>query len=177
MQQLSHSVVSLLISFFIVSCAETSREDPSKIAEQVEQSVKKNSPGTIATSSGGYYMKAKIDGKEWVATHMMPDDDVNSSYIRIHGENGGDYMNFQLWKRGIELGRKFAFDDERVANLSLEEDAGFWGGKSGEIEIIKLDGKWMEGRFSYKASSSSSAKIVEVTHGFFRLPFVTEGSN
>ena len=72
---------------------------------------------------------------------------------------------------------KFAFDDERVANLSLEEDAGFWGGKSGEIEIIKLDGKWMEGRFSYKASSSSSAKIVEVTHGFFRVPFVTEGSN
>lgn len=108
----------------------------------------------------------------WVASHMMPDEDINSSYIRIHGEDGGDYMNFQLWKRGIELGKKFQIDNDNAADLSLKDDAGFWAGKDGEIEITKLDGKWMEGKFSYKATSSNSAKSVEVTDGFFKVPFI-----
>ncbi len=84
-------------------------------------------------------MKARIDGKQWVASHMMPDEDANSSYLLIHGENGGEYMNFQLWKRGIELDKKFPINEDNAANLSLEDDAGFWGGKSGEIEITN----WM----------------------------------
>lgn len=174
---MNRSPLLALFAFFsicFISCGNSAQEEATKVADQIKETAKANSPGTIATSAGGYYMKSRIDGKEWVASHMMPDEDVNSSYIRIHGENGDDYMNFQLWKRGIEQGKKIAFDEDHAANLSLKEDAGFWGGKSGEIEIIKLDGKWMEGKFSYKASSSSSPKTIEVTQGFFRVPFITD---
>ena len=74
-------------------------------------------------------------------------------------------------KTAFEPGKKFSFDQEHAANLSLERDAGFWGGTSGEVEITKLDGGWMEGKFAYKATSSSSTQTIEVADGFFRVPF------
>ena len=171
MNQLSFIAIAATVSFIIPGCGNSANDDAKQLAKQIKTTVKQNSPGTIATSESNYYMKAKIDGKQWIASHMMPDEDVNSSYIRIHGENGGDYMNFQLWKRGIEVGKKFPINEDHAANLSLEDDSGFWGGHSGEIEITKLDGKWMEGKFSYKATSSSSIKSIEVTDGFFRVAF------
>ena len=164
-------VVTILFSSVLVSCGGSSNHDAKQLTEQVKETTKKNSPGTVPTSEDSYFMKASIDGKPWIATYMMPDDDVNSSYVRINGENGGDYMNFQLWRKGIEPGKKFSFDQEHAANLSLERDAGFWGGTSGEVEITKLDGGWMEGKFAYKATSSSSTQTIEVADGFFRVPF------
>lgn len=165
--------VALAISFVgFMSCGNSSQDDAKQLADQIKETVKQNSPGSVTTSQSSYYMKAKIDGKQWEASHMMPDEDASSSYIRIHGENGEDYMNFQLSKRGVELGKKLPFDDEHAANLSLVNDPAFWSGKSGEIEITKLDGQWMEGKFAYKATSSSSSKTIEVTEGFFRVPFV-----
>ena len=160
-----------LLSFVLFACGSSAQDEAEDLASRIEETTKKNSPGTVATSESNYYMKAKIDGKKWVATHMMPDEDASSSYIRIHGENGGDYMNFQLWKQGAEPGKSFPFDEDHAANLSLEEDSGFWGGTSGQLEITKLDGKWMEGKFSFKATSSSSPKTIDVTEGFFRVPF------
>ena len=165
-----------IFSLILFSCGNAGQDDAKLLAEQIKETTKKNSPGTVTTSESGYYMKARINGKQWVASHMMPDEDVNSSYIRIHGENEGDYMNFQLWKRGVEPGKKFPFDNDHAANLSLEQDAGFWAGTSGGIEITKLDGKWMEGKFSYKATSSSSTKTIEVTEGLFRVPFALEAT-
>lgn len=140
--------------------------------EQIQTTAKDNTPGAIATSGNGYMMKAKIDGRDWSASHMMPDDDVNSSYKMIHGENGGDYINFQLWKRGIEVGKKITFSDDHVANLSLENVSGFFGGKSGEVEITKMDEQWLEGNFHFTATTSSSDKKVEVTEGQFRVALV-----
>ncbi|HET9279895.1 MAG TPA: hypothetical protein VFN95_16985, partial [Flavitalea sp.] len=94
-------IITTLLSFIFLSCGEPSAGDAKELSGQIKQAVRENSPGTIATSEGGYFMKAKIDGRQWIASHMMPDEDINSNYIRIHGENGGDYMNFQLWKKGI----------------------------------------------------------------------------
>ena len=81
------------------------------------------------------------------------------------------YQDFLNDPNSIEPGKKFSFDQEHAANLSLERDAGFWGGTSGEVEITKLDGGWMEGKFAYKATSSSSTQTIEVADGFFRVPF------
>lgn len=163
--------IVIVLTFFLFACGSSVQDEAKDVSKQIQETTRKNSPGTIATSESSYYMKAKIDGKQWLASHMMPDEDANSSYIRIHGENGGDYMNFQLWKQGVELSKKFPFDDDHAANLSLEEDSNFWGGTSGELEITKLDGQWIEGKFAFKATSSGSPKTIDVTEGFFRVPF------
>lgn len=165
-------VAVAMLSFVLIACGSSAQDEAKDLAKKIEETTTKNSPGTVATKEDNYYMKARIDGKQWTASHMMPDEDLNSSYIRIHGENGGDYINFQLWKQGVKAGKNFPFDEDHAANLSLEEEAGFWGGTDGQLEITKLDGNWMEGKFSFKASSSSSTKTIDVTEGFFRVPFV-----
>jgi hypothetical protein len=176
MKQFSCSAIAVAFSLASISCGSSAHDDAKQFADQIKETTKKNSPGTVATGEGNYYMKAKINGKQWIASYMMPDEDTNSSYIRIHGEDGGDYMNFQVWKRGVELGKKFLFAEDYAANLSLEDDPAFWVGKSGHLEITKLDEKWMEGKFSYKATSSSSTKVIEVTEGFFRVPFLSNAA-
>ena len=168
----SFAVVALLS--ILIACGDSAHDEAKDLARQIKESAKKNSPGTVSTSENGYNMRAMIDGKLWIASHMMPDKDSSSSYLRIHGENGGDYINFQVWKQGITPGKKFPFDEDHAANLSLEADAGFWGGRSGQLEITKLDGEWMEGKFSFKATSSSSPKSIEVSEGFFRVPFLLD---
>jgi hypothetical protein len=156
----------------ICSCNNGAQSEAVKQAEAIQKAVKENTPGAIATSGNGYYMKANIDGKAWSASFMIPDDNASSSYKMIHGENGGDNIHFQIWKRGIEIGKKILFDENHAADLTLESFDGFLAGKSGEIVIVKMDDQWMQGTFKFTATASSSDKKVEVTNGEFRVPLV-----
>ena len=176
MRSFSYVIGITIFSICFFSCVSSGLDEAKQVADLASETSGRHSPGSIPTSDSHYYMKAKIDGKQWIASHMLPDQDENSSYIIIHGENGEDYMDFQLWKRGIDPGKKILFDSDHVANLSLKNDPAFWSGKKGEIEITWLDGQWMEGKFSYKATSSSSAKMIDVTEGFFRVPFTENPS-
>src|SRR5688572_20055524 len=125
--------------FFISWCASllaastgcgSAQSDAVKQADAIQQTVKANTPGAIQTSKTGYYMTAKIDGKEWSASHMMPYDE-SGSYLLVFGEKDGDRISFQLWKRGVNTGKKFPFSDDHAADLSLEDISGFFGGRSG----------------------------------------------
>jgi hypothetical protein len=152
-------------------CKSKSSSDAEKLAKDIQSTVKKNSPGTVATSAEGYFMKAKIDGKEWNAAYMMPDESASSSYKTIHGETGETYINFMIWRNGIKLGMTDAFGEGNAPNLSVEGVSGFWGGKSGELKITRVDEKWLEGNFQFDATSSSEpGKTIRVTDGSFRVP-------
>jgi hypothetical protein len=142
--------------------------DAVKQAEAIQETVKNSSPGTIPTSENGYYMTAKIDGKEWSASYMMPYSN-SGSYLYIAGENGGDDINFQLWKNGLDVGKRIPFNESHAANLTLKDVPAFFGGNSGEVEITKITNQWMEGTFQFSASSSSSDKKIAVTEGRFRV--------
>jgi hypothetical protein len=159
---------SLLI-FITAGCKGKTDSGATELAKDIQSTVKEHTPGGEPTSETGYYMKAKIDGKEWVAAYMIPDESATSSYKTVHGENGATYMNFQLWRRGIEAGKSISFDDEHVANLSVADVEGFWGGKKGEVKITSIDEQWIAGEFAFDATSSSSDKIIHVTEGRFRV--------
>jgi hypothetical protein len=150
-------------------CKNKSNSGATELAKDIQSAVKEHTPGAEAVSATGFYMKAKIDGKEWVAAYMIPDESATSSYKMVHGENGATYMNFQLWRRGIETGKSIAFDDEHVANLSVADVEGFWGGKKGDVKITSMDEQWIEGEFAFDATSSSSDKTIHVTEGRFRV--------
>lgn len=158
---------------FISSCGNTAATDASAKADEIRKQVKESTPGSIPASGAGYMMTAKLDGKDWTATSLIPDEDQRSSYIRIAGEDGeGNSISFQLWKRGLSPGAKTAFSEDHAADVNIKDFSGFLGGRSGEVEITKMDDKWMEGKFQMTATSLQSDKKVEITEGKFRVGLV-----
>lgn len=160
-------VLSCLFFIAVTSC-NNAKTDAVKQAEAIQKPVNGNTPGTIATSASGYNMTAKIDGKDWSASHMMPVTG-SGSYIYVMGEDGGNNMNFQLSKNGLAAGKKIEFSENHAANLNLEDVSAFFGGYSGYAEITKMDEQWMEGTFQFTASSSGTDRKVNVTDGRFRV--------
>ena len=106
MRSFSYVIGITIFSICFFSCVSSGLDEAKQVADLASETSGRHSSGSIPTSDSHYYMKAKIDGKQWIASHMLPDQDENSSYIIIHGENGEDYMDFQLWKRGIDPGKK-----------------------------------------------------------------------
>ena|SRR5688500_2178627 len=152
----------------LFACKSKQQSDAEKVMKDIQATVKANSPGTIATSENGYYMKAKIGGREWIASAMFPVD--NSDSRRIQGENNGEIIGFYCWMRGLEPGKKIAFAEDNAVDLFTNDDVGIWGGRKGEMTITKIDDQVIEGQFHFTASTSSSAKTLEVTEGIFRMP-------
>jgi hypothetical protein len=152
----------------LAACQSSSQSEAKKVAGDIESTLKANTPGFIATSKEGYWMTAKIDGKDWTASAMMPIDKSDSR--RIHGENNGEVISFSIWMRGLEPGKHYAFSENKAADLFTNDDIGMWGGRKGEIIITKVDDGGVEGTFSFTASTSRSEKTLEVTEGHFRVP-------
>jgi hypothetical protein len=168
MKQVVFIFCTIFLLIGVVGCSNA-QSDAKKQAELIKETVKNNSPGTIPTSAKGCFMTASINGKDWSATHMMPDENTSSGYIRLFGERGGDNISFQLWKRGLAVGKKVAFDENHAADLNLKDNPAFWGGRTGYVEITKIDDQWLEGNFQFTATSSSTDKKVAVTNGRFRV--------
>jgi hypothetical protein len=152
----------LIITAVLYSCSNSAQ----KTADEVQATIKESTPGSIATSADGYTMKAKLDGKEWDAGSMTP---VEASG-RIIGYNHGEYIGLPYSKSDMVAGRKNIFGPDNAVDLSTNDNAGLWGGQKGEMEITKVDDKWIEGKFFFTATSSASGKTIEVTDGFFRIP-------
>lgn len=124
-------------------------------------------PGTVATSSTGYAMKAKLNGKEWQAESMYPPDGPG----RIIGYKGEEYIGLPYDRRYLVAGRVIDFNERQVADLGTDDDVGIWGGRSGQMRITKVDAHAAEGTFHFTATSTStgSKQKVEVTDGTFRI--------
>ena len=138
------------------------------MAKQIQQTVNKNSPGSVPTSAGGFYMKAKMDGKEWVASSM---DIMDEDSYKIIGNYNGEYISLPYYRNSMEVGHKINFDNSAV-DLMLNDEVGLWGGHKGQMIITKMDETSAEGTFYFTASSDDAAKkTLEVTDGFFRILF------
>ena len=137
-------------------------------ANQIQQAVNENSPGSVPISAGGFYMKAKMDGKEWVAASM---DIMDEEASKIIGNYNGEYISLPYHRNDIEVGNKTNFDHSAV-DLKLNDEVGLWGGHKGQMVITKVDDTSAEGTFYFTASSDDAAKkTLEVTDGFFRILF------
>ncbi|MGY0039296.1 DUF6252 family protein [Pedobacter sp. NJ-S-72] len=137
---------------------------------EIQETVKATSPGFIATAKDGYWMNAKIEGKEWIASAMLPAD--KSSSIRVQGENNGESIGFYISMRGVTSGKHIIFSDNKGADLMINDEIGIWGGRKGEVVITKINNTILEGTFSFTANSSQTSKLIQVTGGTFRLPLV-----
>ncbi|MDQ6755607.1 MAG: DUF6252 family protein [Bacteroidota bacterium] len=161
------------LSFFIIFCniillsCNSTQNDAAKQAEQIQKTVKANTPGTVPTSESGYYMKAKINGKDWVAKDMLPNN--NEDTRPIFGEADGQKISFTIWMQHPKEGRKETFKEGNVAELMGFEDVATCDAKKGEAIVTKIDDHAIEGTFFMTGTSNQSAKTIEVTDGFFRI--------
>jgi hypothetical protein len=135
-------------------------------SKMVAESIKAAKPGTVATSENGYYMKAKINGKDWEASSMMPPEMPS----RIIGYYNDESISFPYDRRDMRVGKKTNFENSGV-DLFLSDDVGIWGGHTGEMEITKADEISAEGKFFFTATAKGTDKKIQVTEGSFRILF------
>ncbi len=161
-------ILSIALSILLLSC-NSAQNDAGKMAEQIQSAVKENTPGSIPTTTNGYTMTAKIDGKEWKATGIMPPDKVGI----IFGEKNGESISLPYYDRRSFLAEtKIKFRDGfdgRSTELRLNDKIVLYSGTKGEMEITKVDDNMAEGKFHCTATGFQSDKTVEVTDGFFRI--------
>jgi len=158
--------ISLLVMAALLSaCGKSEQGNAVEQAKQVQSALKALRPGTIATSADGYAMKAKLNGKNWVATSMMPQEAAG----RIVGYVNDEYIGLPYDRRYLVVGKTIKFGDNRAVDLVTSDDVGIWGGRQGEMQITKVDETSAEGTFFFTASASSTTKTVEVTEGSFRI--------
>jgi hypothetical protein len=154
-----------LILVALFSSYGNSQSSALEQAKQVQAAIKKMRPGTVPTKEDGWSMKAKLNGKAWIATSIMPPEGVG----RIVGYYNDEYIGLPYDRRYIVVGKKIKFSEDDATDLATHDDVGLWGGRKGEMEITKVNEKWAEGKFFFTGSSSRSSKTVEVTEGFFRI--------
>jgi hypothetical protein len=156
----------IFTTLLAVSCQSKSEKDPENIAKGIQDMVKERSPGTFATSTDGFYMKATINGKEWVASEMMPPERP----ARILGVNSKESISLPYDRRDMVVGKKINFKNNAV-DLQMNDEVVLYGANVGEMEITKVEDKFAEGKFYLTANGFQSDKKLEVTDGFFRILF------
>lgn len=156
-------ILILISAALFFSCGNTQQSKAAEQAKEIQTTIK---AGTTATTSEGYTLRAKINGKEWVAASMMPPDAAG----RIIGYKGTEYIGLPYDKRNFLPGKKIVFSENDAADLSINESGlGMYGGRKGEMEITKVSDSWIEGKFFFTGTTSGSDKKIEVTDGFFRI--------
>ncbi len=170
MKQTAVTLTLFLIVAFVLPACNSEQDKARQAAEQMKSTMKEHAPGSVATSKNEYYMKAKLNGKDWEATHMMPYEVIMSA-SRIIAYKGDEWIGFPFSVERVKAGEKRDFNESNAADLSFDLDGNsLWGGTKGEVEVTKADDQLIEGRFNFTATSSRSNKAVEVSDGYFRFP-------
>lgn len=161
-----YCVIVVFASILFFSCKISSQNDAKDLANGIQNSVAEYTPGNVPTSSDGFYRKATINGKEWIAKDMMPPERLD----RIIGYNGEEYISLPYERRNILAGNKTNFKNDAI-DISLNDDFGIWGGHSVEMEITNVDDTSAEGKFHLTADGLQTDKKLQLTDGSFRILF------
>ena len=151
------------------SCGNGGQSKAIGDVNQVQAELKTIQPGGTPTTEGGWTMTAKINGKAWTATSMIPPDRAG----QIFGQNNkGESISLPYYDRrsflAQEKNHKLGEGHDGV-DMRLNDDVVLWSAKKGEMEITKVDDNWAEGKFSFTAKGFQTDKTIEVTDGFFRI--------
>ncbi|MDB5086212.1 MAG: hypothetical protein JWR09_206 [Mucilaginibacter sp.] len=173
MKPISFLLLALICA--LSACNGQQKSNAKKMSDGIQALRKEHTPGSIPTSATGYYMRCKIDGKDWVATSMMPlkvDDRV------LGYTEAGDYIGIPGITNNIRQGFKLTLGKSYNADLYIQNDKSLidkngdvilLDKESGKVEITKRDGDWVEGTFYFTAGSSKYDKKIQVTGGVFRV--------
>lgn len=141
-----------LIIFTIASCKKSE-----KVAKQID--------GT---------MTAKVDGKEWTAT-LAVQATKSGTVLAIGGTGSEGQININITNyagvRGYALGGPITNMNNGMWTTTAIPPVAYnnlLGQGTGEINITKEEGDYVEGNFSYSAKNQTSGVSVSLTEGKFR---------
>lgn len=146
------------------STLHQAQEHAAKIDEALNSTVAKD---TIPT---GCYMRAVINGQKWEATAMSPDVSI-PSIVSVNGRKDGSLITFTTSGKPDNVGQPRALSDMyTITYFDGNED--FFGAKSGQITVRKLDDNFLEGTFNFTVEENG--KKITCTDGEFRIPSPTK---
>lgn len=159
---MKYTIAILFISGILFSCGSNSQTKAAEKLKEIQAAIK---PGTISTSAIGYLMTAKIDGKAWSATSMVPPQEAGG----IIGYYKEEYIGLPYSKSSLIKGKIIALGEDEAADLFIKNGCLFKD-VNGKIEITNVDANWAEGKFYFTTVCSSTNQMFSVTDGFFRIP-------
>jgi hypothetical protein len=127
-------------------------------------------PGTMPAKAGGWTMTAKVNGRSWSATSIMPPAAAGRMIGYVGNENYIGLPAFE--KRSAKVGKRMALGEEQggySVDMWTSGDLTSYKNYKGSIQITNINGDWVEGTFSFTASSQAPAKTLVVSDGFFRV--------
>ncbi len=158
---------SILVLFTKCSGQANNAVEAQKLANQIRE--KTDVPGEAPGAN--LYMKAVIDGKQWMADKLIPDNSRGSNDYRVTGSANGTTIGFNVYIPHIKVGDIAKFGENNAADFITDDENSFYGGRTGKFVVTKLDDQGFEGTFYFTASNSSAAKKYEVTEGVLRFPW------
>jgi hypothetical protein len=96
----------------------------------------------------------------------MTIDKDNTSIVQVHGRKGDTFLSFNLYKPAA--GKEKSFSETSLANWADETEMDIYVGETGKAVITKMDGKWIEGTFSFTGKCNN--KTATISNGSFRIP-------
>ena len=137
-------------------------EDQKKINKMLDDMIAR---GMKPTTDGGYTMTASIDGKPWKAQAMYSID-MNSSIHACYAESTIDLPD----PGDSKAGTKIVFGHGHGPIFAPPGPFDLYTVPTGQMEITKVNGNWIEGTFSFTAVvQDNPSKKMEITNGFFRV--------
>ena len=150
----------------LFSCGNSNESKAASDAKELAAGINQMQPDGTTTTADGWTMTAKFDGKDWSANSVMPLEATG----RIIGDNNGVSISLPYDRREMTLGYKNKFGEHNAVGILINGTPKMWDGIAGEMEITKVDGDWVEGKFIVTGSNSSAPdKKIEITDGFFRI--------
>ena len=127
----------LIVVTVFSSCGNSTQNKAKDDAQQLAAGIQKIDPDGIPTTAGGWTMTAKINGRDWTASSIMPLEATG----RIIGDHNGAGFGFPYDRREMVVGRKEIFGQHNVVQISTIKYGAieYWDGVKGEMEITKVE--------------------------------------
>lgn len=166
----------VLASFLAAGCSRSTQSAAEQHAAKIDDAMSPSSTGDASASAAatgsmpaGCYLRAVIDGKKWEANAMTPDRS-HPSIIPVNGQNGDSSIVFTIGGMRDNVGKPRDLSEMNTITYFDGNDK-FFGAKSGQVTVQKMDDQFIEGTFNFTAEKDGAT--VSCTNGEFRIPSPT----
>lgn len=164
MKTITYAVIISMLIISAFSCNSQGKTAAEKQAGDITNMVKANSPGYTPTGAE-YYIKAKVNGKDWAADEFL----VNDGGGIVGQTKKGESITLPYELRYAKEGEITNFQNYGV-NIFMNDDVKIWGGHQGERIYTKVGDDYAEGKFYVTATANGTDKKLVITEGVFRIP-------